>query len=251
MDRESLALRRLAGKKNAAHATFAPHLIDSFRVDGIQVDNFRVGGSGHHTADVGAERTANVLESVAGFRSLTKVRTDCPDGLDGLDLAWIWRRLLVALGYAHRAGVVHGAVVPDHVLVRSRDQNLVLVDWCYSVVGRGRRGSASPRAQAAPVVQKFAALYPPGGPAAHGPSEAADLHMATRCMTSLFRDDVPVPLLRFAQGCLMPAGAAAARRPNIWQLVEDFDNLISQLYGSRHDRPFHRSSVRIDGWSGR
>jgi hypothetical protein len=66
-------------------------------------------------------------------------------------------------------------------------------------------------------------------------------------MTSLFRDDVPVPLLRFAQGCLMPAEATAPRRPNIWQLVEDFDDLIDQLYGPRQNRPFHRSSVRLNG----
>ena len=45
----------------------------------------------------------------------------------------MWRRLLVGLGWAHRAGVVHGAVLPEHVLIHPAEHGLVLVDWCYSV----------------------------------------------------------------------------------------------------------------------
>ena len=29
----------------------------------------------------------------------------------------MWRRLLVAVGAAHRAGVIHGAVLPEHVMI--------------------------------------------------------------------------------------------------------------------------------------
>ena len=56
-------------------------------------------------------------------------------GVDPRDAAWMWRRLLVALGFAHRAGVLHGAVLPEHVLIHPGEHGLVLVDWCYSVPG--------------------------------------------------------------------------------------------------------------------
>lgn len=236
MDRESLALRHLSAKKDGTRAAFVPRLVDSFR-HSPQPADLVTGTTGH------GERTAIVLEPVAGFHSLARVAATYPDGVDGLDLAWMWRRLLVALGYAHRAGVVHGAVVPKHVLVRPRDQSLVLVEWGYSVVARRRWHRSATVPGPAPATDRFIEFYPPGGPAERGPTEAADVHMATRCMTTLFRDDTPIPLLRFAQTCLLPA---SARRPNIWQLVETFDEIVDQLYGPRRDRPFHRSSLRFD-----
>ena len=44
----------------------------------------------------------------------------------------MWRRLLTALGWAHRARLVHGAVFPEHVLIHPELHGLVLVDWCYA-----------------------------------------------------------------------------------------------------------------------
>ncbi len=32
----------------------------------------------------------------------------------------MWRRLLVAVGVAHRAGVIHGAILPEHGLYGPR-----------------------------------------------------------------------------------------------------------------------------------
>ncbi len=53
-----------------------------------------------------------MIAALDGFRSLTEVGTAYPDGVDPRDAAWMWRRLLVGLGFAHRAGVLHGAVLP-------------------------------------------------------------------------------------------------------------------------------------------
>nr|MDT0665610.1 hypothetical protein [Micromonospora sp. DSM 115978] len=68
--------------------------------------------------------------------------------------------------------------------------------------------------------------------------------MATRCMTSLFRDDTPLPMLQFAQGCLLPT---RSRPPGAWQLVGEFDDLVDRLNGPRHTRPFRRCEIRLDG----
>jgi hypothetical protein len=52
--------------------------------------------------------------------ALTALAAGFPDGLDPRDAAWMRRRLLACLGWAHRARLVHGAVFPEHVLIHPR-----------------------------------------------------------------------------------------------------------------------------------
>lgn len=118
--REATALAQLVQDGDARFQPYAPRLIETFR---------------YRDAAAGTTRQANVIELLDGFFSLAEVRAVYRDGLDPRDVAWMWRRLLVALGYAHRAGVIHGAVVPDHVLIHPGDHGLALVDWCCSVPG--------------------------------------------------------------------------------------------------------------------
>jgi aminoglycoside phosphotransferase (APT) family kinase protein len=66
------------------------------------------------------------LERLNGFVPLSRITT----AVDPRDATWMWRRLLVGLGWVHRAGVVHGAIVEDHVLIHPGEHGLV--DWCYS-----------------------------------------------------------------------------------------------------------------------
>jgi hypothetical protein len=48
-------------------------------------------------------------------------------------MAWMFRRLLVALAIASEAGIVHGAPLPRHVLIHPETHGLVLVDWTAAV----------------------------------------------------------------------------------------------------------------------
>ncbi|UGQ13290.1 molecular chaperone DnaJ [Yinghuangia sp. ASG 101] len=223
MAREATALARIAREGDRKYAAYVPALIESFR---------------HRDADNGNERRANVIERVRGFASLAEVRDAYPDGLDARDVAWMWRRLLVALGYAHRAGVVHGAVVPDHVLIHPQKHGLVLVDWCYAtVMERGPDGRYRAGAEHVPaMLDRHAAMYPPEVPGKQPPDQSADIFMATHCMTYLLNADAPRPLLRFARGCTLPA---PQRRPHdAWQLLGELDELLGRLYGPRRFRPF-------------
>ncbi|MCF2525680.1 molecular chaperone DnaJ [Yinghuangia soli] len=223
MEREAAALARIERDGDPEYAAYVPRLIEAFR---------------HRDAATGTERRANVVERVRGFVSLTEVREAYPDGLDARDVAWMWRRLLVALGYAHRAGVVHGAVVPDHVLIHPQKHGLVLVDWCYATLReRGADGEFGPAAEHVPaLLDRFADLYPPEVPGKATPDASTDIFMATRCMTYLLGPDAPKPLFRFARGCTLPA---QARRPHdAWQLLGELDDLLGRLYGPRRFRPF-------------
>ena len=50
-------------------------------------------------------------------------------GLPGPVVVWAAKRLLETLGFLHRAGWVHGAIAPEHVLLHPRDHGAVLAGW--------------------------------------------------------------------------------------------------------------------------
>ncbi|SFK88124.1 Lipopolysaccharide kinase (Kdo/WaaP) family protein [Streptosporangium canum] len=207
MRREAAALATIAREGDPLLLPYVPRLVESFR---------------HRSG--GVERQANVISRAPdGFMSLTEIARLRPV-LDPRDVAWIWRRLLVAIGMAHRAGVVHGAVFGHHVLVHPVDHGLVLVDWSQSVP-LGRPLTA--------LVARHRDDYPPeilaGGPA----TQALDIRLATRCVAALMGDDVPAPIRRFVRGSLTGPPRDA------WGLLGELDELLDDLYGPRKYRPLH------------
>ncbi len=216
MEREAAALARLAEHGDPRLHPYAPTLLESFR---------------HQ--DVGAPATRprriNALVRLDGFHPLTAVARAFPAGLDARDAAWIWRRLLVALGYAHRAGVRHGAVLPEHILIHPEQHGLVLVDWCYATVGEHQPAPA--------LVERHRSWYPPEVAARRPVTEATDLHLAARCLEHLMGGQAPKQLRSFIAGCTLPA---EARRPHdAWRLLAELDALLEGLYGPRTFRPLH------------
>jgi hypothetical protein len=224
IEREAVALRQLPKDGEGRFLPYVPRLIETFR---------------HRDQATGAQRRANAIVRLDGFHSLAEVRAAHPDGLDPRDAAWMWRRLLVALGFAHRAGVLHGAVLPEHVLIHPEQHGLVLVDWCYSVPGC--YASTDPSGRVPAMVDRYADWYPDEVPRRRPAGPATDIHMATRCMSHLMADKAPKALRLFAKGCTL---SAQNRRPSdAWRLLRELDELLERLYGPRRFRPFHMPTV--------
>ncbi|MER7167375.1 serine/threonine protein kinase [Micromonospora sp. NPDC000207] len=212
MAREVHALRTIEEQGDPRHLPYVPRLVESFR---------------HRDPATGAERRINVVAAVPGLHSLDDVRRAYPDGVDPRDAAWMWRRLLVALGLAHRAGVVHGAVLPRHVLIEPDAHGVVLVDWCFS----------TPLGHTVPaMVPGFADWYPPEVAKRQPVGAGTDIAMATRCMTWLMGSRAPRELLAFADGCRQRF--LRSRPDDAWQLLGEFDKVLERLYGPRTFRPF-------------
>ncbi|MEV4675657.1 MULTISPECIES: molecular chaperone DnaJ [Actinomadura] len=225
IEREAVALRQLPKDGDGKFLPYVPRLVESFR---------------HRDAATGVQRQVNVIDALDGFRSLAEVRAAFPDGVDPRAAAWMWRRLLVGLGFAHRAGVLHGAVLPEHVLIHPEEHGLVLAGWCHSVPGCYAHVDGSGRVPA--MVGRYAGWYPPEVPGRRPASPATDIFMATRCMTHLMGDKAPPAMRSFARGCTLPA---QNRRPSdAWRLLAELDELLERLYGPRRFRPFHLPTPR-------
>src|SRR5690348_13965250 len=136
-----------------------------------------------------APRQANLLQIHEEIRSsdelysLAEVRACRPDGLDGRDIAWIWRRLLYVLGYIHSHGLAHGAVLPMHVLIEPREHKLLLIDWC----GASRLLDA--RAPASVLAGGYLDWYRQSGGLRQPVTAALDISLGARCMIELLAGD--------------------------------------------------------------
>jgi hypothetical protein len=170
--------------------------------------------------------------------TLADIRHHFAAGLDARHVAWIWRRLLTTLGFVHGAGVVHGQVLPPHVLVEPAEHKVVLVDWTCAVDLSRHTGRALP-VVAGPYLSWFRKETPSRNPA----SPAIDIALGARSMIDLLGGDpltgrlpptLDPALQRYFSRCISFAPNA---RPDAGRLLSDFDQLIEALWGPRSFLP--------------
>lgn len=115
LDNEAAILGRLRAKKKTKLHAYLPQLIEWPLL-----------------RDRGNVRM-NVFIREDGFVPLAAILAAFPSGIDYQDFVWMYKRLLVAIGFAHINGVIHGAVLPPHVLVHPTGHGAKLIDWCYAL----------------------------------------------------------------------------------------------------------------------
>ncbi|MBB5857940.1 adenylate cyclase [Amycolatopsis umgeniensis] len=170
------------------------------------------------------DRAFSVLDPlVDGFTTLADIRKAFPDGLDGRDYAWMHRRLLRAVAGAHRAGVVHGHLTADNVLVHPGQHGIVLAGWSFAV-----------EAATLPLATDNTVGYPPEVHKGRSMSAATDVHMLHSLMLSLLAPG-ETRQREFATWCTQDD---PAQRPDAADLLDEYDGLLAELYGPRTFRPF-------------
>lgn len=181
------------------------------------------------TVGSGAPRTAIITPRLEGYRTMQEVQTHFPKGLDYRDVVWMFKRGLSGLGFAHHNGVVHGAVLPPHVLVHPTGHGAKLIDWAYSVE-TGVKARAMSRS--------FAAFYPPEVPSRDPLTSATDIFMLAKCTVQLLGGDletnelppaVPLEIQTFLHRCLVPL--RNMRPQSAWDLHDEFDALLKRVIG--------------------
>lgn len=80
----------------------------------------------------GIDRSCHVFNHDPALFSLVQVHEKYPN-LDPRHWAWMFKRLLVSLAWTHKQGYVHGAVLPEHILVNRDTHGAKLIGWSHAV----------------------------------------------------------------------------------------------------------------------
>ncbi len=220
---EATVLKLLAnGALNEQYKPYVTELLDSFVLH-----------------DGAVNRQVNVVPRIHGWSTLAEVHDKYPHGIDPKDMAWMFRRLLVAIGFGHVNGVIHGAVLPENVSILPDQHGLMLHNWSYSL------GPDAVGGHIVAVSNDFDAWYPPAVFDKKPASAGFDIYMASKSMiwllggdpkTSTIPDSVPSPIKAFLRGCTL---TNEYQQPDdAWKIKSEFDDLLQQLWGDRKFHPF-------------
>lgn len=157
-----------------------------------------------------------------------QIREKHPE-LDGRHLVWMFKRMLVALGYAHRQGWVHGAVLPPHLLFNVENHGLQLLDWTLAVkIGQPLKVISS----------AWKMFYPQEVMKKKSVSPGTDIYMAATSLcwlaggkpeTGTFPSMIPGKVRMFLKSCFLES--PSMRPQDAWKLHDEFDDMARSLYG--------------------
>jgi hypothetical protein len=162
----------------------------------------------------------------SGFvHTFDDVRRAHPGGIAPEATVWLWKRTLDLLGWIHRSGYVHGAVLPAHLLVHARDHGVVLVGFSRAV---------PPGTPLPAFSDTHESHYPEatwqGGPVSPG----TDITMSARAMLLLLGGDVrrapsavPAPL-----ATLLESHAANPTLDDAWAVRDAVDTAARASFGA-------------------
>lgn len=211
--KEGRHLKSLCGRSgDRRYREYLPHFVETFAL--LNADG---------------NRQVTVFTHREGFYTLEEIRRKHLDGLDARHLAWIFKRLLAVTGFAHTCGLVHGAVLPPHVMLHAENHGLQLLGWIHAVpIGD----------QLKLVPTKYHAWYPREVLNKLGTGPSTDLFLAAKCLIYLAGGDpvaerwpnsVLPEMKRFLNTCLFQA--PRMRPQDAWNLHEEFDELLQCLFG--------------------
>lgn len=135
-------------------------------------------------------------------------------------IGWIWRRLIAALGYAHRQGVIHAAVTPDNILIEPVNHGLVLIDWIYA---------SQNQAPIVAISTDWRDSYPPEVLDKHTPLPAVDTYMGAKSMLWACNDMPDALQAYFVNWCTTES--ELVRPDDFKTLLAEFDRTIYDKLG--------------------
>jgi serine/threonine protein kinase len=135
-----------------------------------------------------------VTEYARRYYSLEEIRAIYPNGVDAVHVAWMFNRMLTAMLTAHTSGVIHGAILPPHVLIHSGSETDdlrhtgILIDWTNAVMETST--NVWPNLSTMSSVEEYQSFYPPEVLMRKPATPQTDLAMAAGCAIYLLGGDV-------------------------------------------------------------
>lgn len=173
----------------------------------------------------------SIFRWISGFQhTFEDVMRAYPQGIPHRASIWVWRRMLEVLSFIHASGMVHGAVLPPHLLVQEHEHGVRLVGYGYAgQIGENLRA----------VSQTFKAFYPLPARGKLTLTPQLDLIMSARCIAALLGGDpgtdalpdaVPTPLASLVRQVAMSDPTRSLYK-NAWDIREEIGGLAKEIYG--------------------
>jgi hypothetical protein len=154
--------------------------------------------------------------------SLREVKEDYPEGIDGRDIAWMYRRMLVAVGNVHDYGIGFGAPTLDAFLITPATHELQLTNWQFS---------RELGAEISIVTDELKHVYQ----ADKTITREKDLKILSETALNLTNSKTPRPIAVFLKGMTRFPTAHAQ------EALHEFDEILRKVYGPR---TFHEFKMR-------
>jgi hypothetical protein len=208
LETEQMVLRQLHEQSDGDHYG---------RYFAVPIESFHASG-----------RTVSVFAWREGLFSGSQIRRQYPTGVQPRHLAWMFNRILEALGYVHQAGWIHGAVLPPHLLFDTENHALQLIGWIHAT----RLNSPLQI-----VSRQYKSWYPRECHQRKGATPSTDIRLAAKSMVWLAGGDplseqplecLPVEFGHFLRECIT---ARSPHADDAWALHEEFRELLEDLYG--------------------
>ena len=184
---------------------------------------------GNISKGVHAGQRVNIFRWSSGFNhTFEEVIRVYPQGIPPRASIWVWRRILETLSFIHKSGMVHGAVLPSHLLVQDNEHGVKLVGYGAADHAGEMLGTVSPQ---------YAAFYPKS---MRPLSAQLDITMSARCMIAILGGNpatgalpkaVPPRLARLVHQTADPA-AAASSKADAWSLREELGAIALEVFGA-------------------
>lgn len=214
LDHEAKVLRRFhapgIGTSLLEVGRFTPTIIDTFMVDGS-----------------GGRFRANVMPFVPNLVSCATLLEIWPGGMAPEQAAWVARRVLSQVMAAAMAGVVHTAIVPDHILVDPIKHEPMHIGWAHALIEPSKTGT-----RVMYVMTKWRHLYPPEVLKKQVPDRRTDLFMAGKTIGLLFGDRAPKEITAVLNKCC--AEDPARRYQTGKEAFDEFTRVVRGLWGNEY-----------------
>lgn len=207
---EAATLKKIFALQGERRTAFFPRFEDSFK---------------YRDKQTSVDRQALVTRRLDGFISLRDVLDTYPRGIGWRDVAWIWRRGLVAISLLHELDVVHGSIIPEHVLIHPVEHGVQLCGMVTTV----------PAGQPVKLTVGPLRYYPPEVVKKEEATTATDLYMFHKTMEHLLASDQPRQFRSFIKGVCFDKPSVRPQEPR--ELLGEYDELLERVGGPRK---FHR-----------
>lgn len=187
---------------------------------------------GDITAGMHSGKRASVFRWESGFHhTFEDVFQAYPKGIPPRASIWVWRRILEVLSFIHASGMVHGAVMPPHLLIQENEHGVRLVGYSFA----GRSGE-----KLRPVPQGYESFYPKPVKSHSNLTAQLDIMMSARCIAAILGGDpataevpaaVPAQLASIVQRIALtdPAGKASE---DAWTIREELGEIANEVFGA-------------------